>query len=260
MVFDNRLLTFMNQMADEAGAIARRYFRMSFSVVTKQDASPVTIADKEIERTLRAMIEREFPEHGIIGEEEGNIRPDAEYQWVIDPIDGTRSFISGMLTFTTLIALTKNSVPIAGIINQPITNERWFGAQGEVSLLNHIPILAKLNNKLSAANISTTSYYHFSAVQSAGFEMLRKSCANVTLGGDAYTYALLASGHIDIVVDVSMKSYDYSALVPVIEGAGGIITDWQGKKLDLHSDGTVLACANQSLHTQALAILTADKA
>ena len=256
MTFDNRLLAFMHAMADTAGGIARRHWKSSVSVEMKADASPVTVADREIESALRKLIEAEFPGHGIVGEEYGNIRPDAEYQWVIDPIDGTRAFIANIPTFTTLIALAKDGVPIAGLIDQPVTGERWVGTQGKTSL-NNEPVRAHGSVALKQAALSTTSTNYFSAIEAAAFEALKTQCARVMPGGDAYAYALLASGRQDIAVDAAMKPYDFCALRPVVEGAGGVITDWNGRAITLSSDGRVLAAANAALHRQALAILKA---
>lgn len=256
MDFDNRLLPFAHRMADVAADIARQYWRMPITTEHKADQSPVTIADQKIEAAMREMIQLEFPEHGIIGEEHGNVRPSAEYQWVLDPIDGTRSFIAGLTTFTTLIALVKNNVPVMGLISQPITNERWAGIPGK-STLDNKPIKTNRKKELSQATLSTTSTHHFTPQEKEMFEVLRKQTGNCVLGGDAYTYALIASGNMDVVVDSGMKPYDFCALVPVIQGAGGVITDWKGRPLTLASDGRTLAAANAELHRQALKILQA---
>lgn len=255
MDFDNRLLPFAQRLSNVADDIARKYWRMPFATEQKADLSPVTIADKEIESALRQMIEREYPEHGIVGEEHGNLRSDAAYQWVLDPIDGTRAFIAGLMTFTTLIALVKGGTPLLGIISQPITNERWAGMSKQPSTCNDKPIKTRAAKTLSQATVATTSTYYFTPTQAAAFEKLRKQTANCVLGGDAYSYALLASGQMDLVIDAGMKPYDFCALAPVIQGAGGIVTDWNGKALTLNSDGTILAAATTELHKQALTLL-----
>ena len=240
-------LLFAHSLADAAGEIARRYFNRPLEATQKADTSPVTIADREIEQKLRAMIEAAFPAHGIVGEEFGNIRADATYQWVIDPIDGTRAFIAGKTTFTTLIALCENGVPILGLIDQPITRERW----------THASVKKLQNTKpLAQSHIATTSMDYFTPTQKTAFEKLQAATAKTNLGGDAYSYAKLTEGEFDIVVDAGMKPYDYLALAPIITAAGGIITDWNEKPLTLHSDGTVLAAGNAGLHKNTLLLLS----
>jgi inositol-phosphate phosphatase/L-galactose 1-phosphate phosphatase/histidinol-phosphatase len=242
---------FAIQLADKAGEIARRYFRSSLEVIAKDDASPVTIADREIESAIAGMIAKKYPDHGIYGEEHGRINANATYQWVIDPIDGTRAFIAGIPTFTTLIALCEDDIPILGIIDQPISGERWVGATP-----SGVKITTKRNTALRNAAIGTTSApYYFSTLENARFNRLRAQCAHTIIGGDAYGYAMLATGQLDLFADTCMKPYDFCALVPVVQAAGGVITDWAGKPLTLHSDGTVLAAANAELHKQALELL-----
>ena len=247
---------FANLLADASAEILRAGFKTKLNVEQKADSSPVTQIDIEVEKRIRSLIEVEFPEHGIIGEEFGNIREDSPYQWVIDPIDGTKSFIAGETTFTTLIALLHNGKPIIGLIDQPVLRERWAAISGQTTLYNNKP-LAILNNKntLEKATISTTSIGYFTTGQEKKFAKLRNVAANTSLGGDAYAYAILASGKLDIVVDAGMKPYDFCALPPIIEGVGGIISDWAGKPLTLSSDGSVIACANKELHRQTLEFL-----
>jgi inositol-phosphate phosphatase / L-galactose 1-phosphate phosphatase / histidinol-phosphatase len=255
MTFDNRELALAQHLADEAGKILRRHWRTGLNVEQKADASPVTLADRECEEHLRTLIEKAFPDHGIIGEEHGNLRSDALSQWVIDPIDGTRSFIAGYPIFATLIALTKDGVPVVGIIDQPITRERWTGVKGDSATCNGEPVTASRTQSLTQAVIATTSTYYFTQEEAALFATFKHQCAQTVLGGDAYAYAMLASGQLDIVIDAGMKPYDFCALVPVIEGAGGIITDWNGAALTPASAGRVIACANEKLHEQALKLI-----
>lgn len=247
---------FANLLADASGEILRAGFKTNFNIEQKADSSPVTQIDIKVEQHIRSLIEKKFPEHGIIGEEFGNIHENSPYQWVIDPIDGTKSFIAGNTTFTTLIALLHNGKPIIGLIDQPILRERWAAITGQQTLYNNKP-LAILNNKntLEKANISTTSIGYFTTEQEGKFAKLRDVAANTSLGGDAYAYGLLTKGKLDIVVDAGMKPYDFCALPPIIEGVGGIISDWAGKPLTLSSDGSVIACANKELHGQILAFL-----
>lgn len=249
-------LDFANKLADASGKILCRSFKAPVNITQKADLTPVTQADTEVEGQIRSLIEEKFPEHGIIGEEFGNIRPDSPYQWVIDPIDGTKSFIAGYPVFTTLIALLHHGKPVLGLIDQPVLSERWAAIINQPTLYNnaHLPALPG-RNILALSNIATTSSNYFTGAQAGKFARLQASCANKISGGDGYAYAMLASGRLDIVVDAGMKPYDFCALAPIIEGVGGIISDWQGQPLSLLSDGTVLAAASLELHAQALALL-----
>lgn len=249
------MLALAHKMAAASGEVLKRYFRSSLSVERKADSSPVTRADREAEAVMRTLIETHFPEHGIIGEEMGEAFTGAAYQWVLDPIDGTRAFLAGYPTFTTLIALVQNGVPILGIIDQPISGERWVGMTGSVTKQGDSPLKVRGADMLGDAVLATTSIDYFTPSQAESFGKLRKNCANCALGGDAYAYAMLASGQVDVVVDAGLKPYDFCALVPVIQGAGGVITDWSGDPVTLDSDGTLIASANAQLHQQALALL-----
>lgn len=255
-VCPDNLIALAHRMADAAGPIARHYFRTPFSVEAKDDQSPVTVADREVELAIRELIAAECPDHGIIGEEHGSERADAEYVWVIDPIDGTRAFITGMPLFGTLIALLHKGRPILGIIDQPISNERWSGAAGHPTLLNGKPIRARACADLAAASLASTSPDMYDPPENGvPFRRLRAAVRFTRFGGDCYAFGLLASGFIDVVTEAQLKPYDYCALVPVVEGAGGKITDWDGRSLDLRSDGRVLAAGDPRAHAQALKIL-----
>ncbi len=248
-------LPFAESLADLAGNTARRFFRQTLPVEWKSDDSPVTQADKEIERQLRHAIGDAYPDHGIVGEEEGSTGAQRSLQWVLDPIDGTRSFMTGRPLFTTLISLCVDSTPVLGIIDQPITGERWIGLAGHPSRFNGRAIAARENVSLQHAFMATTSPHYFSESGSVAMNHLRHACADILYGGDAYNYAMLASGHLDIIVEEGLKAYDFCAVVPVIEGAGGKISDWAGAPITLQSNGRVLACANDSLHDAALTYL-----
>jgi inositol-phosphate phosphatase/L-galactose 1-phosphate phosphatase/histidinol-phosphatase len=175
---------------------------------------------------------------------------------VIDPIDGTRAFIAGYPTFTTLIALAHNGVPLLGVIDQAILHERWTGVNGRGTHCNGKEIFARGTKTLDKAVVATTSApYHFSEREVAAFNWVKDNCAHVVQGGDAYGYGMLASGHIDLFIDSGFKPYDFCALKPVIEGAGGIITDWEGNPLTIHSEGHIIAAATRELHKQAIAVL-----
>jgi inositol-phosphate phosphatase/L-galactose 1-phosphate phosphatase/histidinol-phosphatase len=248
-------LALADELADAAGAVIRPYFRQTIAVDDKADASPVTIADREAEQAMRALIEARFPKDGIFGEEFGSIREDAEFVWVLDPIDGTKSFISGIPLFGTLVALLQRGRPVLGIIDQPISRERWRGVAGRNSTHNGNPIQARPCSDLAAASLFATAPDMFRGADAAAFARLKAKVKLTRHGGDCYAYGLVASGFIDCVVEASLKPYDYCAMVPIIEGAGGIFTDWQGKPLGLASDGRVLAAGDRRVHEAALALL-----
>ncbi len=253
---NHKYLDFANILTNASGEILRKGFKAPVNIEQKTDSSPVTQLDIAVEKCLRDLIERQFPDHGIVGEELGNIRENSEYIWVIDPIDGTRSFIAGYPIFTTLIALLHNGKPILGLIDQPILHERWAAISGEKTLYNN-SILPKLTNKhtLAQASITTTSTNYFTKSQAEIFAKLSRTATNTVFGGDGYAYAMLASGRLDIVLDTGMKPYDFCALSPIIEGVGGKITDWAGKPLTLHSDGSAIAAASSELHAEILGFL-----
>lgn len=248
----DELLSFAHRLADAARPIARRYFKAQMQVELKSDSSPVTAADKEIEATLRRMIEQTFPTHGIVGEEGENWNETAEWVWVIDPIDGTRAFIAGRTSFTTLVALCRNQTPVLGIIDQPIKSQRWAGCDGMHTTYNGQESTVSPCSSPEQARLCTTSIPYFNAREAMMFSTLEKQCASVLLNQDAYGFGLLANGALDAVIEAHLKPYDFCALAPVVSGAGGIITDWRGKALSIQSAGDVLACATPALHTHML--------
>lgn len=248
-------LGFAHLLADAAGVIAKRYFRTPVQVDVKADMSPVSVADREIEAALRARISETFPEHGILGEEMGESQMSRDYVWVIDPIDGTRAFLAGRPTFTTLIALCFQGTPILGIVDQAILGERYSGAVGQQSVLNKTSLHTRGCERLHLASFATTSPAYFGADTRYGFEGLRDACADVIYGGDAYNYMQLAAGHMDVVAEAGLKPYDVMALRPIIEGAGGSISTWGGAPLTLSQYQTVVACGSEILHRDALSIV-----
>jgi inositol-phosphate phosphatase/L-galactose 1-phosphate phosphatase/histidinol-phosphatase len=248
-------LALASQLADASGAIIRRHFRRRLTVDEKPDHTPVTKADRAAEAAMRRLIAARFPAHGILGEEYGGVRTDAEHVWVLDPIDGTKSFISGVPLFGTLIALTHRGRPVLGVIDQPISRERWIGAQGRRTTLNGKPVKTRACRSLDAATLYATAPDMFGKRDAAAFARLRRRVALARFGADCYAYALLASGFIDLVAEADLKPYDFCALAPVIEGAGGTITDWRGKPLHLASDGRVLAAGDKRLARRARALL-----
>lgn len=252
------LVAFAHRLADAAGEVHRRYFRTPVAVDTKPDQSPVTIADREAEAAIRELLARHHPGHGIWGEEHGQERLDAEHVWVIDPIDGTKSFITGRPLFGTLIALLHRGRPVLGIIDQAILRERWLGVAGRPTTHNGTAVRTRACPGLAQATLCSTSPYLFAeGYERDAFERLARAVKLPLFGGDCYAYGLLAMGFADLVLEADLEPYDYLALVPVIEGAGGRLTDWQGRPLGLSSDGRVLAAGDDRAHAQALALLAA---
>jgi histidinol phosphatase-like enzyme (inositol monophosphatase family) len=241
---NDRDLALALRLADAAGRVIRPLFRGTWAEERKPDRSYVTEADRAAEAAMRALIEAELPADGIIGEEYGPRNEGAGRQWVLDPIDGTTSFIAGRPIFGTLIALLQDGWPVLGIIDQPVSGERWVGRIGQPTLFGGSPARARPLKDLADAVLATTSPHLFANDEQAdAFMAVAKSVAErkIVYGGDCYNYGLVASGHIDIVIEAGLKLHDYAALVPVVEGAGGMMSDWQGNPLDAGSDGTVIA-------------------
>jgi inositol-phosphate phosphatase / L-galactose 1-phosphate phosphatase / histidinol-phosphatase len=258
-MINQEIINFANHLADVSQKIAQKYFRQENGEIIKDDDSPVTKADREIEEIIRKEIIKKFPTHGIIGEEFGNFQIDADFVWILDPIDGTSSFIVGRPIFGTLITLTHKGKSVLGIMNQPITNERWIGIQGDGSYFNGRKIKTRNSTEISDAVICSSSSFYF---QNGNEEVLKRIENNLKYqkigliyGGDCYSYASLASGFVDISLDPSLKVYDYAALQPIIEMAGGIITDWQGNDLNLRSGVNVVASSNKILHEKILKLI-----
>lgn len=230
-------------LADAAGAAIRPFFRSRFAVETKEDASPVTEADRAAEAAMRRLIEAESPRDGIIGEEYGEKPGSTGRQWVLDPIDGTLSFVAGRPTFGVLIALLEEGWPVLGVIDQPIARERWIGAAGRKTNFNGGEVRTRTCRELAGAALATTSPNYFSHAQ--GERFLRLAAAtrakSPLYGGDCYLYGLLASGHLDLVVEAGCALHDFAALVPVVEGAGGRMCDWSGEPLTADSEGDIVA-------------------
>jgi myo-inositol-1(or 4)-monophosphatase len=244
---------------DAAGAVIRPYFRNAPAAEQKMDKSPVTIADRRAEEVLREILGREFPGFGIIGEELPPQEAGRTYVWVIDPIDGTRAFITGRPNFCTLLGLLEDGVPILGFIDQPVTGERWWGGRDMPGGFRG-PYGGQFGTsataEIGAAELSATSPSMFNGARAEPFARLQRAALRIYWGGDAYAFGLLALGSIDIVAECDLKPWDWAALAPVITAAGGVVTDWQGAPLTLATaDGSVLAAANPALHAQALAAL-----
>lgn len=232
------------RLADAAGAAIRPYFRGRHGVETKDDQSPVTLADRAAEEAMRKLIVAERPMDGIIGEEFGVREGTSGRQWVLDPIDGTRAFIAGRPIFGTLIALLEDGWPVLGILDQPIAGERWLGVAGRTTVFNGKLAEARRCRELKDAILGTTSPALFTDDQLHAFEHLDAAVMSTVLGGDCYNYGCVASGWMDVVVEAGLKLHDFAALVPIVEGAGGRMCDWQGDPLHAGSNGEVIAAGD----------------
>jgi myo-inositol-1(or 4)-monophosphatase len=247
-------------LADAAGAVIRPYFRAPLTVEVKPDRSPVTQADRAAEQAMRALITRTHPSHGIHGEEFGLERADAPYRWVLDPIDGTRAFTTGRPLFGTLIALLHHETPVLGMIDQPISGERWLGITGRATQFRGGAGTTGTRPcaTLAEAELSATSPEMMGS-HLARFQNLAGAARRVTWGGDCYAYGLLALGQIDIIAERDLKIWDWAALLPVVEGAGGRMTDWSGRPLTLEGDGSVLAVGDSRLLQETIKKLEGEK-
>ncbi len=244
------------RLADAARPVLRSYFRQPIPIDGKADDSPVTRADREAEAAMRAILAEEAPDHGVLGEEFGAENTDAEYVWALDPLDGTRAFVTGKPQFGTLVALMHRGAPIVGLIDMPILGERYLGVLGVGATLNGAPIRTRAALPLAEARMGTTSPEMFGdAVDLAVYAKFRAAVADCNFGGDCYNYAVLASGWLDFVLETTLKPWDYAALAPVVIAAGGCMTDWSGAPLTLGSEGDVLASSDLALHRAALALL-----
>ncbi|MDA8247662.1 MAG: inositol monophosphatase family protein [Rhodospirillales bacterium] len=246
--------------ADAAGAVLRPLFRSGLAAELKGDRSPVTAADRAAELAMRAVLAAHCPGHGIIGEEFGESDRGARFRWALDPIDGTRAFITGRPLFGTLVGLLDDGVPILGVIDQPVTGERWLAAPGRATEFR-----GRFGGRagcracpaLDLAELSCTSPQMFAPAEWARWQRLAAACGRASFGGDCYGYGLLALGQIDVIAEADLKVWDWAALVPVVAGAGGRMTDWQGGALREGGDGRALAVGDPALHGPAAALLRA---
>ncbi len=246
--------------ADAAGLVLRRYFRAGVAAELKGDLSPVTLADRAAERVMRDLLAAAYPDHAILGEEDGLSGAGARYQWTLDPIDGTRAFITGRPVFGTLVALLDGALPLLGVIDQPVTGERWVGCAGQRTGFSGVygQVGTRVGRTLAACELSCTSPGMFTPTQASRWQGLAARVARASYGGDCYAYGLLALGQIDIIAEAGMKLWDWAALEPVVRGAGGCMTDWSGAKLRADGDGTVLALADPGLLADAVQALRAE--
>jgi len=246
---------FATGIANNARALSLPRFRRPVDVTLKRDMSPVTAVDRGVEAMLRERIELAWPEHGLLGEEYGPSRVDAEFVWSIDPIDGTRSFISGWPLWGTLIALLRGGSPVLGVLDMPVLDERWVGHVGVGTTMNGVPCHTSGCQSLGDATLYTTTPDMFTVEEWVSFDRTSRAAHARRFGGDCYGYGMLASGHIDAVIESNLMPYDYLAIAPVVEAAGGVMTDWEGRALGLQSGGRVVAAATPELHAALIASL-----
>ncbi|HEX3937344.1 MAG TPA: histidinol-phosphatase [Xanthobacteraceae bacterium] len=255
---------FVDELAAVSGETIRPFFRSALGNgglgLENKDRSggfdPVTAADRAAEAAMRTLIKRTFPEHGVIGEEFGAERADAEYVWVLDPIDGTKSFICGLPVWGTLIALTRNGEPIYGMMHQPFTREHFAGDGRGARYrgpAGNRDLRVRDCASLAEAVLSTTSPLLMNAADRARFQRVENVVRLSRYGGDCYAYCVLAAGHIDLVIETELKPHDVLALIPIIEGAGGIVTTWDNGRP--HNGGRIVAAADKRVHAQALDML-----
>jgi inositol-phosphate phosphatase / L-galactose 1-phosphate phosphatase / histidinol-phosphatase len=256
----DELAAFAEDLAQRAGQRALEFFRQTVPVETKADQSPVTVADRTAEQLMRAAIAERFPDHAIVGEEYGSEGTRDAPLWIVDPIDGTRSFVTGFPVWGTLVALVTAGRPRFGVIEMPALGERWLGIAGKGTWFTdsqNTRAAARVSacRDIARARFYTTSPDYFDGAAKARLAAVTGAAGIVRYGGDCYSYGLLALGHVDLVVEAQLEPYDFLPLVPVVEGAGGIITDWEGAPLGRDSGGRVIAAATAELHAAALARL-----
>ncbi len=254
---------FAARLADAARAETLPRFRKGTTIFNKAGPwfDPVTDADREAERVLRRMIEKIYPRHGVLGEEFGETKGEEAWRWVLDPVDGTRAFMCGTPSWATLIALEHDAAPVMGLIDQPFTDERWIGAGGETFYTQGSETVAAKTSGLAdvaKARLSTTDPLasgSFSDAEAAAFARVAKASRVARFSLDAYAYGLLAIGELDIVIESGLQRHDYAALIPVVEGAGGVVTNWRGEAPGTDEKGELIASATPELHAAALALL-----
>lgn len=248
-------VSFADRLADAAGQIQRRHYRQSVAVEIKPDGSPVTQVDRETERVLRDLIEQNYPHHGISGEEYPDVRTHAEYIWVLDPLDGTKSFLAGMPLFGILIGLAQRRRFVLGVMDQPILRDRWIGADGHGARLNGEAATTRPCRAISEAVVSTSGPGDYARAVDPALARVREGARWLRFGADCVNYGLVATGLMDVVADAGLDTHDFAALEAVVRNAGGTFTDWDGAPITLGSDGRVLAAGDRAVHAEALARL-----
>jgi myo-inositol-1(or 4)-monophosphatase len=250
---------FVDELATASGEAILPFFRTALGVEDKAPNArfdPVTQADRAAELAMRALIKRHFPAHGIVGEEYGNERPDAEYAWVLDPIDGTKSFIAGMPAWGTLIALTRGGEPVFGMMHQPFIRERFTGDGAAARYRGPAGdrrLIVRRCESLSDAILFTTSPTLMEPSDRTSFGRVEEAVKLSRYGGDCYAYAMLAAGHVDLVIETGLKPHDIVALIPIVAGAGGIVTNWEGGPAV--QGGRVIAAGDKRVHAAAMDVL-----
>lgn len=255
--YDDHHVKFANLLADRAREVMAAALASPPNVEIKPDSSYVTDTDKAIERALREMIEKAYPSHGIHGEEYGDTNVDAEHVWVLDPIDGTAGFVAGLPVFGTLIALLHDGAAVLGIIDHQVTKDRWFGSIGRPTTRNGQTVRTRSCDSLKRAILSASNPDFFRPEEKPRFERLRERTQWRIYGGSCYSYGLLASGRIDVSIDSGLSIHDYAPYVPILEGAGGIISDWEGRPISIKSGRQILAAGDKARHAEALAVIAA---
>ena len=255
----DEFIEFADGLAEEVRPFIIEAFERGYEYEMKSDGSPVTEIDHAVEKIMRGKIKKHYPEFGVLGEELDNVNMDAEYIWVLDPIDGTRAFATGLPNFGSLIALCHRGSPILGIIELPIERMRVIGAKGRPTLCNGKPVRTRNCTSLNEAVVCPCGPDYWGEQEPKLAKLREQSNWRVYDGGCA-AYASLARGYIDICIDTTLDAFDFSALVPVIEGAGGMITDWQGMPLTLSSGKLVVAASTAECHREVLSILSGPPA
>ena len=251
---------FAHRLADAAGEIVRPAARLRRVAHRKADESPVTEIDRAVEVRLREMIAARYPAHGVVGEEFGNDREEADHVWVLDPVDGTKAFMAGLPVYGTLIGLARGGHPVLGIIDQPITRERWTGIGGDGTWYNGERVHTDACARLSDALVCTTSSEYYEGADAHGFRRIVSRSRWMVYGGNCLAFAQVACGFVDVALETKVGVHDYCALVPVVENAGGVMTGWRGEPLTLESapGGRILASGNRTVHDAAMACLAGD--
>ncbi len=251
-------LCFAETLANTSGAMLLTASKTRPEVKIKSDASFVTNTDRAVEKKLREMILSKYPHHGILGEEFENVNTDAEFVWVLDPIDGTAAFVAGIPVYGTLIALAWKAMPFIGIIDHPLTGDRWVGVSNHSAFHNGKPITTRACNLLSEAYVTCSNSDFMSPEQLTKFIKLRDKVGYVQYGASCFAYGILASGRSDFAIDAGLEAFDIFACAAVIQGAGGIVANWKGEKLSFEMDGTVIAAGDKNYLKRILEFLNED--
>ncbi|HKX63983.1 MAG TPA: histidinol-phosphatase [Rhizomicrobium sp.] len=260
MTVDEKLIAFANRLADASGAVIRPFFRQRIEVAHKSGThafDPVTEADRGAERAIRAIIERERPDDAILGEEYAEKPGRNSLRWVLDPVDGTRAFITGRHEWGSLIALEDNEIPVLGLLDQPVLGERFLGVNGRSVLIEagkRTPLHVRECGEMGQAILCATDPgAYFSLPQQTAFQRVKSAARMTRYCGDCYLFAALAMGFVDIVIEANFNRWDVAALIPLVEGAGGVITAWDGG--DCRDGKTILACGDRRIHQEAIKLL-----